>query len=66
MRFIYFLILIVLTGCAHVTIEDKLIPSIYKPSYEPDTKLYHPSDISNVLAFDGIDLFIDTNNYETS
>ncbi|MFT6910507.1 MAG: hypothetical protein ACJAS1_007236 [Oleiphilaceae bacterium] len=66
MRFIYLLIFSVLASCAHVVIEERLVPSMDKPSIELDTKVYHPSDISNILTLDEIELFIDTNNYETS
>src|SRR5690606_22473119 len=65
-RFIYLLIFSVLASCAYVVIEERLAPSINKPSIELDTKVYHPSEISNILTLDEIELFIDTNNYETS
>ena len=55
-----------LVGCAHVVIEERLVPSLNKPRIKLDTKIYHPNDISNILALDEIELFIDTNNYETS
>jgi hypothetical protein len=66
MRFIYLLFFSLLAGCAHIVIEDRLVPSLNKPSLELNTKTYHPNDISNTLTLNGIELFIDTNNYETS
>lgn len=64
MRIFIWLFCCVLTGCAYITIEDVLEPTVSKPDI--DTQLYHPYDISNILYLNGIDLFIDTNHYEAS
>jgi hypothetical protein len=66
MRFIYLLLFSALSSCAQVVIEERLVPSLNKPNIEIDTEIYHPNDISNTLTLDGIELFIGTNNYETS
>ena len=66
MRFIYLLFFSALAGCAHVVIEERLVPLSYKGTGGLDNNLYHPKDISDTVSMGTLELSVRINNYQTS
>ncbi len=63
-----FLLLAILgvTACAHVVVEERLVPSTTKWEGELDTNDYNPKEISHTLDMGKVDLYIYLNHYQTS
>ena len=63
-----FLLLAVLgvTACAHVVVEERLVPSTTEWERVVDTNNYNPKEISHILDMGKVELYVYLNHYQTS
>lgn len=54
------------TACAHVIVEERLVPTTTMWEGKVDTNNYKPKEISHILDMGKVDLYVYLNHYQTS